>query len=158
LGIEDSRPVLSLEVGLVVNINLNLNNASLSLDRVDRNSDGVKKSSNELSKSSWAPRDYLSSLKVELGSKNGIGDGSVLVNLSERKGLVDRGALISEGVDGSLRVDGNADGEASGNSRSGRSGLWEVGGGDAWNVLKLRFSLGSVEGGGGSLLLNSWVH
>ena len=61
-------------------------------------------------------------------------------------------ALVSEGVDGSLRVDGNADGKSSGNSRGGTSGLRKVSGFDAWNVLKLGLNLGGVKGGGSLLI------
>lgn len=151
LGIKDTRPVFRLEVGLVVNINLNLNNLSLSLDGVGGDSNGVEDSSNNLSKSRWAPLNNLSSLKAELGSEDGVGDGTVITDLSEGEGLVDRRALVSEGVDGSLGVDGNADGKATGNSRGGGSRGGEVIGGDAWHVFEGRSGLGVKGGGDGSL-------
>ena len=127
---------------------MNLNILALSLDGIDGNSDGVEKSSDELSESRWAPLTNFSGLKVELGSENGICDGSVFVNLTERKGLVHWGALVTEGIDGSLRVDGNADGKTSSNTRGGTSRLGKVISGDAWNILKLGSGLGSVKGGG----------
>ena len=148
MGIKDTRPVFGFEVGLVVNINLYLNSLSLSLDGVSGDSDGVEDSSNKLSKSSWAPVYNLSSLKAELGSKDRVSDGSVITDLTEGKGLVDRRALISEGVNSSLGVNGDTDGKSTGNSRGGRSRGRKVIGGDAWNVLKLGSSLGGGKGGG----------
>lgn len=153
MGIKNTCPVLGFEVGLVVNINLNLNNLSLRLDGVDGNSRGVEKSSEEQSNTSWAPlSNNLSGLEAELGSEYGVLDGSVIIYLTEGKGLVDRGALVSEGVDGSLRVDGNADGKTTGNTRGGGSRGGEVIGGDAWDVFDIGLSGGGVKGGGALLI------
>lgn len=147
LGIEDTRPVLRLEIGLVVNIDLNLNNLSLGLDGVGGDSDGVEEATEELSKAGRAPADNLSGLEVELGSEDGVRDGSLL-DLSEGEGLSDGGALVAEGVDASLGVDGDADGEAAGNTRGGGSRGGKVIGGDAGDELDGRSSLLGVEGGG----------
>jgi hypothetical protein len=77
-------------------------------------------------------------------------DSSVIIDLTERKGLVDGRALITKSVDGSLGVDGNADSKTSGNTRSGRSRGRKVRSGDARNVLKLGSEL-CAEGSAGSL-------
>mmetsp|Transcript_9335 Transcript_9335/g.16241 ORF Transcript_9335/g.16241 Transcript_9335/m.16241 type:complete len:256 (+) Transcript_9335:95-862(+) len=153
LGIKDTRPVFGLEVGLVVNINLNLNTLSRRLNRVSGDTDGVEKSSNKLSEARWAPLHNLSGLEAELGSEDRVGDGSVIRDLSEGEGLVDRGALVSKSVDGSLGVDGNADSKATGNTRGGGSRGGEVVSGDAWHVFELGTTLLGVEGGGVSGLL-----
>ena len=147
LGIEDTCPVLSLEVGLVVNINLYVNSLSLGLDGVNRNTDGVENTSKNLSKSGWAPVDNLSSLQVELSSKNRVGDSSICY-LTERKGLVDGRALVSKSINGSLGVNSNTDGKPTGNSRGGTSGCGKVIGGDAWHICKLGSNRLSVKGGG----------
>ena len=60
--------------------------------------------------------------------------------------MVDRGALISEGVDGSLLVNDNADSKAAGNTGGGRSRGGKLIGGDAWNVFEVGFTLSGVEG------------
>jgi len=148
LSIKDTRPVFGLEVGLVVNINLNLNSLALRLDRVSGDADGVEQTSNNLSKARRAPLDNLSSLEAELGSEDGVRDSAIRVNLTKGKGLVDGRALIAKGVDGSLGVDSDADGKAAGNSRGGRSRGGKVLGGDTRDVLEggtLRFG---VKGGG----------
>jgi len=151
LRIEESRPVVGFEVSLVVDIDLNLNSLSLGLDRVYRNTDGVEESSDQLSNSSRAPiSNNLSGLEAELCSKYGVLDSSVIIHVSERKGLVDRRAFISEGVNFSCRVYSNADGKTSGDSGSGTSRGREVISRDAWNVLKFLLSDG-IEGSGSLL-------
>jgi len=151
LGIKDTSPVFSLEVGLVVNINLNLNILALSLDRVSGDSDGVEDSTNKLSKTSWAPVYDLTGLKAELGSKDGVRDGTIISNLTEGKGLVDRRALITKSIDGSLGVDGDANGKSAGNTRGGESRGREVVSGDAFDVLKFGLAHRAEGGGAGSL-------
>jgi hypothetical protein len=64
--------------------------------------------------------------------------------------LVDRRALIAKSVDGSLRVDDNADSKTSGNTRSGRSRGRKVSSVDARDVFKLGSEL-CAEGSAGSL-------
>lgn len=143
LGIQNSRPVVGFEVGLSIDINLNLNVVLALANGVSGNTDGRESTSDELSNSRWAPcSNNISGLQGELGSKNGVLDGSVGVDLAERKGLVDRRALISEGVDGSLGVDGDADSKSTGNSRSGGTRIGKILNINAWDVLKLRLELG----------------
>lgn len=77
-------------------------------------------------------------------------DGSIGVDRTERKRLVDRWALVSKSVDRSLRVDGNADGKSTGNTRGGRTWIRKISGINAWNVLKLGLELG-VKSSAGSL-------
>ena len=67
--------------------------------------------------------------------------------------MVDGGALVAEGVDGSLGIDGDADGEASSDAGGGRAGGWEVFGIDAWHELEFGAGLGRVEGGGSLLIV-----
>lgn len=146
LGIQNSGPVVGFEVKLGVNINLDFDVLSGLLDRVGRNSDRGESPSDELSNSGWAPgSNNLSSLQGEFGSKNRVLDGSIGVDLTEGKRLVDRRALVTKSVDGSFRVDGNADSKSSGNTRSGTSRGRKIVSGNARNVLKLRSELG-IEG------------
>lgn len=151
MGIQDSGPVVGFEVGLGVNIDLDIDGSLSLLDGVGWDTNGREGSTDELSNSGWAPlSNNLSGLQVELGSKNGVLDGSVGVDLTEGKGLADRRALVSKSIDGSLGVDGNADGKSTGNTRSGRSWGWKVSSVDAWNVLQLGGEFG-VQCGAGSL-------
>ena len=147
LSIKDTRPVVGLEVGLGVDINLDLKVSSLLANGECGDSNGLEKSSEKLSDSSWAPFNNISALEGELGSKDGVLDGSG-VDTAEGKGLVHRGALVTKSVHGSLGVDGNADSKTSGNSRSGRAGLGEVLQGNAGDVSDLRREDGHVELGG----------
>jgi len=137
LGIQNTGPVVCLKVGLSIDINLNLYISSFLTDWVCWDSDWVEKSSEELSDTIWAPLDDLSCLQGELGSKNRVLDGSVTVDFSERKRLVDWWAFIAKSVDGSLWVNGNADGKASSDTGSGGTRLWEVLQRDAWHVGEL---------------------
>lgn len=151
LGIQDSGPVVGFEVGLGVDINLDIDGSLTLLDGVGWDTNGGESSTDEFSDSRWAPcSDDTSGLQVELGSKNGVLDGSIRVDLTERKGLVDGRALVSKSIDGSLGVNGNADSKSSGNTRSGRSWGWKVLSGDAWNVLQFGSKFG-VQCGAGSL-------
>jgi len=151
LGIQNSRPVVGFKVGLSIDIHLNLDVVLALANRVGWNTNRGECSSDELSDSGWAPRsNNITSLQRELSSKNGILDGSVGVDLTERKGLVHRGALVSKSVDGSLGVNGDADSKSSGNSRSGGTWIRQILNINAWDVLKLRLELG-VKGGGGNL-------
>lgn len=72
-------------------------------------------------------------------------DGSITVDFSERKRLVDGGALVSKSVDGSLGVDGDADSKTSGNSRGGSSWGWEILNRNARNVLELGLEFGHAQ-------------
>ena len=158
LGIQNSGPVVGFEVGLGVNIHLNLDEVLALSDREGRNSDRREGTSDKLSNSRWAPlSNNLSGLEGELGSKDGVLDGSVSSDLTERQRLVYRGALVSKSVDSSLGVDGNADSKSSGNSRSGGTWIGEVLDGDARNVLNLGSELSHAQfgAGSGSLL---WPH
>jgi hypothetical protein len=138
LCIKGTGPVVSLEVGLCVDINLDINRLSSLLDWEARDTGWLEKSSEELSNSGWAPcSNDLSSLQGELGSENWVRDGSVRIDFSERKRLVDRRALVSKSVDGSLRVDGDTDSKTSGNTRSGEAWWWKVLEGDTRAVSKL---------------------
>jgi len=99
LRIKDSGPVLGFEVELGVDINLDIDVLSTLLYRVGRDSGWGESSSDELSDSGWAPfSNNFSRLQVEFGSENGILDGSVVVDLTERQRLVDGRALVSKGV------------------------------------------------------------
>ena len=155
LGIQDSRPVVGFEVSLGVNIDLDIDGSLALLDWVSWDTNRGESTSDELSNSGWAPcSDNISGLQGELGSKNGVLDGSIIIDLTERKGLVDRGALVSKSKNGSLGVDGNADSKSTGNTRSGRSWGWKVLSGNAWNVLQFGREF-SVQCGAGSLQNNS---
>jgi hypothetical protein len=152
LRIKDSRPVVGFEVEFGVDINLYINALSGLLDRVCGDTSGSESSTNEPSNSRWAPRsNNLSSLQGELGSKDGVLD-RVTTYLTERKRLVDRGAFVTEGVDGSFGVNGNADGKTSGNTRSGRSWGWKIINRDAWHVHKLGRVFGHGKSSGGGLI------
>lgn len=151
LGIKHTGPVVGFEVGLGVDIDLDIDGSSSLLYWVCWNTDGGESTSDELSNSRWAPfSDNITSLQAELGSKDRVLDSSVIIDLSERKRLVDRRALVTKSVNGSLGVDSNADSKSSGNTRSGRSRGWKILCGDAWNVLKLGSEF-SIEGSARSL-------
>ena len=151
LGIQHSRPVVSFEVELGVNIDLDLDGSLGLADRVSGDTNGGESSSDEVSNSGWAPfSNNFSSLQGELGSKNGVLDGSVRIDFSERKGLVDRRALVSKSVDGSTGVDGDADGKSTGNTRGCATRIGKILKINAWNVLKLGLEFG-VQGGAGTL-------
>jgi hypothetical protein len=95
LGIQNSRPVVGFKVGLGIDINLNLDVVLALANGVSGDTDGREGSSNELSNSRWAPCSYnISSLQGEFGSKNGVLNGSVRIDLTEGKGLVDGRALV----------------------------------------------------------------
>lgn len=147
LGIQNSGPVVGFEVKLGVDINLDFDVLSGLLDWVGRNSDRGEGSSDESSNSGWAPgSDNISGLQGEFGSEDRVLDGSIAVDLTEGKRLVDRRALVTKGVDGSTRVDGNADSKSSGNTRSGGSRGRKILNGNARNILKLRSELLGIEG------------
>jgi hypothetical protein len=148
LGIQDSTPVVGFEVGLSVHINLDLNEFSGLLDRVSWDTNGGEGSTDQFTNSRWAPfSDDISSLQIEFGSKDRILDGSVIIDFAERKWLVDRRALVSKGVDRSLRVNGNADSKSSSNTGSGGSRGRKILNRDARNIFKGRLELGHVQGG-----------
>ena len=145
LGVEDTGPVLGLEVGLGVDIDLNLNVGSLLLDGVGVDTDGVEETAEELADAGGAPRaDDLTSLQGELGAKDGVLDGGA-IDLAEGKGLVDGGALVAEGEDGARGVDGNADGKAAGDTGGGGARGWELVNRDAGDVLKLGGELSGLK-------------
>jgi hypothetical protein len=147
LGIQDSSPVTGFVVDLVVDIDLNAKVSLHLLDGVGGDTNGGKGSSEQFSNSRWAPgSNDLTGLQGELGSEDRVLDGSIVVDLSERKGLVDRGALVTKGVNGSLLVDSNANGEATGNTRSGFSGAGKVLKRNAGNICHLRLEESHVEG------------
>ena len=151
LGIKNTGPVVGFEVGLGVNIDLDIDGSSSLLDGVCGDTNWGESTSDELSNSRWAPgSDNISSLQAELGSKNGVLDGSITIDLTERKRLVDRRALVTKSENGSPGVDGNADSKSTGNTRSSRSWRWKVFSGDARNVLKLGSEF-SIKGSAGSL-------
>ena len=151
MGIQDSGPVVGFEVSLSVDINLDFDGVLGLADRESWDSNRGESTSDDLSNSGWAPlSNNISSLQGELGSKDRVLDGSVSVDLTEGKRLVDRWALVSKSVDGSLRVDGNADGKSTGNTRSGRTWVWKISNINAWNVLKLGLELG-VKSSAGNL-------
>ena len=152
LCVQDSRPVVGFEVELGVHINLHINCFSALPDGVSGDTDGRESSANELSNSGWAPRsDNVSSLQGELGSKYGILDSSIVIDLTERKGLIDRRALVSKSIDSSLGIDGNANSESGSDARSGLSRLGKILNIDARNVLKLRLEFGHAKCGAGNL-------
>ena len=145
LGIEDTGPVLGLEVGLGVDIDLNLNVGALLLDGEGGDTDGVEETAEELADAGGAPcADDLTSLQGELGAEDGILDGGG-VDLAEGKGLVDGGALVAEGVDGARGVDGNADGKATGDAGGGGARGGELVHGDAGDVLELGGELAGLK-------------
>jgi hypothetical protein len=147
LGIQDSRPVFRFVVELGVDIDLDLNRILGLADGVGGDTGGGEGSSDEFSDSGWAPlSDDITSLQGKLGAQNGVLDGSVSINLSEGKGLVDRGALVSKSVDGSSGIDSNADSKSTSNTRSGLTRLGEVCNRDTRNVLKLGLELGHAQG------------
>ena len=151
MGVKNTGPVVGFEVGLGVNIDLDIDGSLSLLDGVCWDTNWGESTSDELSNSRWAPgSDNISSLQAELGSKNGVLDGSVSIDLTERKRLVDGRALVTKSENGSLGVDSNADSKSSGNTRSGGSWGWKVLSGNAWNVLQFGGELG-VQGGAGSL-------
>jgi hypothetical protein len=138
LCIKDTSPVTSFEVGLSIDIDLHLNLTTAGLDREGWDANRIEESSEKLSDSTWAPwSNNFSSLQGELGSKNWVSDSSIIANLSERKRLVDRRALVSESVDRSLGVDGNADSKSTSNTGSGLSWLRKILERDARNVSEL---------------------
>ena len=145
LGIEDTGPVLGLEVGLGVDIDLNLNVGTLLLDGEGGDTDGVEETAEELADAGGAPcADDLTSLQGELGAEDGVLDGGG-VDLAEGKGLVDGGALVAEGVDGAGGVDGNADGKAAGDAGGGGARGGELVHGDAGDVLELGGELAGLK-------------
>jgi len=145
LGVEDTGPVLGLEVGLGVDIDLNLNVGSLLLDGVGVDTDGVEETAEELADAGGAPRaDDLTSLQGELGAEDGVLDGGA-IDLAEGKGLVDGGALVAEGEDGARGVDGNADGKAAGDTGGGGARAGELLNRDAGDVLKLGGELSGLK-------------
>ena len=145
LGIEDTGPVLGLEVGLGVDIDLNLNVGTLLLDGEGGDTDGVEETAEELADAGGAPcADDLTGLQGELGAEDGVLDG-VGIDLAEGKGLVDGGALVAEGVDGAGGVDGNADGKAAGDAGGGGAGGGELLHGDAGDVLELGGELAGLK-------------
>lgn len=145
--VQDTGPVIRLEVGLVVDINLDLDELSGLLDRVCGDTDGCEGATDQSSDTRWAPlSDNITSLEGELGSEDRVLDCAVIADLTEGEGLVDRGALVSEGVDGALGVDGDADGQTTGNTRGGTSRGGEILNRDARDVLNLGLELGHVQG------------
>ena len=145
LGVEDTGPVLGLEVGLGVDIDLNLNVGSLLLDGEGGDTDGVEETAEELADAGGAPRaDDLTSLQGELGAEDGVLDGGA-IDLAEGKGLVDGGALVAEGVDRARGVDGNADGKAAGDTGGGGARVGELVNRDAGDVLKLGGELSGLK-------------
>lgn len=152
LGIKDAGPVVGFEVEFGVNIHLYINALSGLLDGVCGDTRGSEGSTNEPSNSGWAPSsNNLSSLQGELGSKDRVLNG-VTIYLTERKRLVDRGAFVTKGVDGSLGVNGNADGKTTSNTRSGRSWGWKIVNRDAWHVHKLGGVFGHGKSSAGGLM------
>jgi hypothetical protein len=152
LRIKDSGPVVGFKVEFGIDINLYIDALSRLLDGVCGDTSGSEGSTNKPSNSGWAPSsNNLTSLQGELGSKDGVLDG-VTRYLSERKRLVDRGAFVTEGVDGSFGVNGNADGKTSGNTRSGRSWGWKIINRDAWHVHKLGGVFGHGQSSAGGLM------
>jgi hypothetical protein len=147
LGVQDSGPVVGFEVGLGVHIHLYFNVLSRLLDGVCGDTDGSESTADQSSNSGWAPfSDNFSRLEGEFGSKDRVLDGTVVVDLTERKGLVDWRAFVTKCVDRALRVDGDADGQTTSDTRSGRSRGRKIFNGDARNVLKLGLELGHVQG------------
>ena len=144
LGIKDTRPVVGFKVELVVDIYLNFDVLSRLLDGESGDTSRRESTSQQFSKARWAPVNNFSSLQVELGSKNGVVDGSTC-DLSERKGLVDRRALVTKGVNGTLLVDGNADSQTTGFSRSGLTRLGKVSSRNAGHIFKRRLKLGHAQ-------------
>jgi len=55
LGIQNSRPVVSFEVELGVDIHLNFDGVLALANRVGGDTDGGERSTDELSNSGWAP-------------------------------------------------------------------------------------------------------
>jgi hypothetical protein len=152
LGIQHARPVVGFEVELSVDINLDFNATFALADGVGWDTDGGESSTDELSNSGRAPwSDDITGLQGELGSKNGVLDGSIGVDFTERKGLVDGRALVSKSINSSLRVDSDTDSKTTGNSRSGKSSVWDILGSDARNVLKLRLEFGHRKSSAGNL-------
>jgi len=136
---------LGLEVGLGVDIDLNLNVGTLLLDGEGGDTDGVEKSSEELSDAGGAPRaDDLTGLQGELGTEDGVLDGGA-IDLAEGKGLVDGRALVAKGVNGAGGVNGNADGKATGDAGGSGTGSGELVDGDARDVLKLGSELSGLK-------------
>ena len=151
LGIQDSGPVFGFVIVLGVDIDLDLNSILGLADGVDRDTGGCEGSSDEDSNSGWAPfSNDITRLQVELGSQDGILDGSVSTDLSEGKRLVDRGALVSKSVDGTTGIDSNADSKSTGNTRSGKTRFGEVIKRNTRNVLKLGLELSHAQGSGRS--------
>ena len=86
---------MGLEVGLGIDIDLNLNVGTLLLDGEGGDTDGVEETTEELADARGAPwADDLTALERELGTKDGVLDGTGLY-LAEGKGLVDGGALVA---------------------------------------------------------------
>ena len=152
LGIQDSRPVVGFEVGLSIHINLDIDGSLTLADWEGGDTNGGESSSNKTSNSRWAPlSDNFSGLQGELGSKNGVLDSSVSVDLTERKGLVDRRALVSKSVNRSAGVDGDADSKTTGDTRGGGTWVRKIRSGDAGNVLKLGGEFGHIKRSAGDL-------
>ena len=145
LRIQDTRPVVGFKVELGVDIDLHLNVSVALADGVDGDTGGAKGSSEDLSNSGWAPADDISRLQAKLGSEKRVFNGAIGIDLTERQGLVDRGALVTEGKDTSLAVHGNANRKTSSHTRSGLSGLWEIGKGNAGAVFQLGRHLFGVQ-------------
>ena len=151
LGIQNSGPVVGFEVQLGVDINLDFDVLSGLLDRVCRDSNRGESSSDELSDSRWAPgSNYASSFQGEFSSEDRILDGSVTIDLTERKRLVDGRALITEGENRSLGVNSNADGKTSSDTRGSGSGGRKIRNRNARHILELRSEFG-VQGSCGFL-------
>jgi hypothetical protein len=111
LRIQNSGPVLRFEVRLSVHIDLDFNAGARLANRESGDAARFEKPSEDSSDSRWAPlSNNLTSLQGELGSKNGILDGSVRVDFAERKGLVHRRALVTESIDRSALIDSDTDG------------------------------------------------
>jgi len=136
LGIEDTGPVFGFEVELRVHVDLDFEVTCPLTDWVCGHAGGGESTSDKLSQAGWAPGYNLASLQAEFGSKDGILDGPVVVDLAEGKGLVDGRALVTEGVNRSFFVDSNADGEATSDTRGCLSRLGEVLQRDARDILE----------------------
>ena len=150
LGIKHAGPVLGLEVGLGVDIDLDLNVGSLLLDGEGGDTDGVEKGSEELADSTGAPStDNIASLEAELSAEDGVRDGAGL-DLAEGKRLVDGGALVAQGVDGTVGVNSDADGKATGNSGGGTSRGGELAHREGRDIRKLGGELAGLERGSGA--------
>lgn len=111
LGIKNTGPVVGFKVELVVDIYLDFDVLARLLDGVNRDANWAEGTAQKLSKTRGAPLHNGTSLQVELGSKDGVTDGS-LTDLTEGQGLVDRWALVSQSVHGTVFVHGNANSQS----------------------------------------------